>query len=101
MKETKKIHIGVMGGKGSGKKTFLKMQDPSNKSLDQVEKEFSVEHADLEKVIVTFWRQVTQNNNMLPRRIADRACFLIFLDVTNHKGLDETRRIFKDLNELG
>jgi|LakMenE01Jun11ns_1017448.scaffolds.fasta_scaffold9202238_1 uridine kinase len=34
MKETKKIHIGVMGGKGSGKKTFLKMQDPSNKSLD-------------------------------------------------------------------
>ena len=38
---------------------------------------------------------------MLPRIISDRACFVIFLDVTNPQGMDDTRRIFYDLNNLG
>ena len=57
----KKIHIGVMGGQGSGKKTFLQMQDPTNKLLDVVEKEVTMQYGDFETVTVTFWRQISQD----------------------------------------
>ncbi len=36
-------------------------------------------------------------NNMLPKKVADKACFVIFMDLTNPKGTDDTKKIFDDL----